>query len=65
MTHQQKIVVTESPPDELEVVAVQVQTTIVTQITKSLLTKDRERATDVLLQLRYQLSRTVSSIEVK
>jgi hypothetical protein len=34
-------------------------------ITQGLLVKDRERATDVLLQLRYQLSRTVSSIEVK
>jgi len=63
MTNLQKVIVTELPPDEI--VTEVVQTVTVTQITKSLLTKDRERATDVLLQLRYQLSRTVSSIEVK
>lgn len=33
--------------------------------TANLLAKDRARAADVLLQLHYQLSRTVSSIEVK
>ena len=33
--------------------------------TKLLLQRDRERATDILLQLRYELSRKVSSIEVK
>jgi len=63
MTNLQKVIVTELPPDEI--VTEVAQTVTVTQITKTLLTKDRERATDVLLQLRYQLSRTVSSIEVK
>jgi hypothetical protein len=33
--------------------------------TATLLAKDRARAADVLLQLHYQLSRTVSSIEIK
>ena len=38
------------------------QTNSATQI---LLAKDKARATDVLLELRYQLSRHVTSIEVK
>ena len=33
--------------------------------TQKLLIKDRERATDILLQLKFQFSRTVSSIEIK
>jgi hypothetical protein len=36
-----------------------------THITKELLTRDREKATDMLLQLRYEMSRKVSSIEIK
>lgn len=53
-----KIQIIEQPPDNIAALQQSL-------ITKSLLTKDRERATDVLLQLRYLLSRTVSSIEVK
>lgn len=37
----------------------------VNPVTATLLSKDRARAADVLLQLQYQFSRTVSSIEVK
>ena len=34
-------------------------------ITKLLLSADRKRAADILLQLHYQLSRTTSSITIK
>ena len=34
-------------------------------VTARLLATDRDRATDILLQLKFQLSRNVSSTEVK
>ena len=46
----------------VEKVMIITQTNSATQI---LLAKDKARATDVLLELRYQLSRHVTSIEVK
>jgi len=50
------------PPEDNVQVSI---TTVTNNTTVTLLAKDRARATDVLLQLRYQLSRTVSSIEIK
>lgn len=60
-----KVQTTELQDSTVTVTPTEVSTTDAATITKQLLTRDRERATDVLLQLRYQFSRTVSTIEVK